>query len=71
MATQIFSDNGRLTWDRSYPKASREEYLLAERCLGSIFEVLYEGEEVELEEGVFILAGENLDLVESGSPIAG
>lgn len=42
--------------------ASREEYLLADRCPCSVFEALEPGETVLLQEGLFILSDE-LDLI--------
>lgn len=52
----------RLGWDGDR-LASRNEFLLASRDVGSIFEALEPGEEIELEEGVFVL-NDDLDPVE-------
>ena len=60
--TQIFSVDGTLTFDGDR-LATKEEYELADRCVGSIFDALKEGENVELSNGYFIL-DDDLDLVQ-------
>lgn len=60
MATKIYCNNGLLSFDGE-ALATSEEYALADRCIGSIFEALEPGEEVELADGQFTL-DEDLDL---------
>lgn len=43
--------------------ATREEYQLADRCIGSIFEALQPGENIQLADGYFIL-DDDLDLIQ-------
>ena len=63
MATQIFFKDGLLSFDvDGSVLATKEQYLLADRCVGSVFESLNEGEKIQLQEGVFEL-DEDLDLV--------
>jgi hypothetical protein len=68
VATQIFFKDGLLSFDVSgfdgsdSVLATKEQYELADRCVGSVFESLNEGEKVSLNEGVFEL-DEDLDLV--------
>ena len=63
--TAIYSDNSFLTFDnRCQRLATVEEYKLADRTYGSIFESLEPGEEIELEEGYFYL-DDSLDLIEN------
>lgn len=67
--TQIFSNNGLLSFvtdseeNEAFQLATREEYELADRCVGSIFESLVQGENIQLAEGYYILDAD-LDLVE-------
>lgn len=61
MATQIFFKDGLLNFDGSL-LATKEQYQSGDRCVGSVFESLNEGEKVQLQEGVFEL-DEDLDLV--------
>lgn len=61
MATQIFNKDGFLNFDGG-ELASKEQYELADRSVGSIFESLNPGEEVELVEGNFVL-DEDLELI--------
>ena len=65
MATQIFFKDGLLSFDGSDGSvlATKEQYQLADRCVGSVFESLNEGEKVQLQEGEFEL-DEDLDLVQ-------
>ena len=66
MPTKIFDSEGFLTFDNidgSEKLATIEQYQSADRCVGSIFESLKPGEEVELAERIFVL-DEDLDLVE-------
>lgn len=60
--SQIMFDEETLTlgWDGDR-LASKEEYMNASRDVGSIFEALEPGEEIQLQEGFFKL-DENLDL---------
>jgi hypothetical protein len=60
--TKIFSDVGLLAFNGKY-LATRYEYELADRCVGSIFEVLNPQEKIEIQEGVFTL-DEDLELIE-------
>ena len=60
--TQIFSDNGILVLDGEQ-LATKEEYEFADRCVGSIFESLRPGENIQLFNGYFIL-DDNLDLIQ-------
>jgi hypothetical protein len=60
--TKIFSDVGLLAFNGKY-LATRDEYELADRCIGSIFEVLNPEEKIEIREGVFTI-DEDLDLIE-------
>lgn len=62
-ATQIFSDDGFLSFNGEV-LASSQEYELADRCEGSIFEALEPKELIELSDGEFIL-DQDLDLVNS------
>lgn len=55
--TKIYSNNGFLNFSLGQI-ASLEEYLLADRCQGSIFESLKPSEVIELKEGKFELDGE-------------
>lgn len=45
MATQIFFKDGVLSFDGSV-LATKEQYELADRCVGSVFESLNEGEKI-------------------------
>jgi hypothetical protein len=58
----IFSDDGLLAFNGKH-LATKDEYELADRCIGSIFEVLNPQEKIQLQDGVFTL-DENLDLVD-------
>ena len=62
MATQIFFKDGLLSFDGCSVLATKEQYQSGDRCVGSVFESLNEGEKVQLQEGVFEL-DEDLDLV--------
>ena len=59
--TSIHYDDGLLCWDAEKPLATREQYELGDRAVGSIFESLEPKEVVELKEGLFVLDDE-LDL---------
>ena len=62
MTTQIkIADGNRLSFEGDR-LATVEEYEMGDRCIGSVFEALQPGEQVELQEGVFTLDDE-LDLV--------
>lgn len=59
----IDPESGALRLDQSYPLASMQDYYLADRCVGSIFDRCLEpGEFVKFKEGCFKL-DENLDLI--------
>ncbi|HEY9824887.1 MAG TPA: hypothetical protein V6D19_05525 [Stenomitos sp.] len=58
---QIFDKDGFLNFDDG-ELASKEQYRLADRSVGSIFESLNPGEEIELVEGNFVL-DEDLDIL--------
>ncbi|QLE46421.1 hypothetical protein FD723_40125 (plasmid) [Nostoc sp. C052] len=60
--TCIYSDNTTLSFSGE-KLATREEYELADRCVGSVFATLQPGENVKLEDGCFIL-DDDLDLVQ-------
>lgn len=60
--TQIFIFNELLCWEGDR-LATREEYESADRCVGSIFEALSPGENIQLFDGYFIL-DEELDLIQ-------
>lgn len=60
MTTTIYNVNGTLAFNGDQV-ASVKEYMEADRCVGSIFEVLEAGEEVILQEGTFII-DEDLDV---------
>jgi hypothetical protein len=62
MATKIFIKDGVLNFNAG-SLASATDYETADRCAGSIFEALEEGEIITLQEGLFEL-DEDLDLVE-------
>lgn len=64
MATQIYNFEGTLNFDSNGDLATKAEYELVDRCVGSIFEALEPGEKVELAEGIFEL-DEDLDLIPS------
>lgn len=69
--TYVYSDNGCLTFGSSgdygdLPLATKEEYELGDRCVGSIFEALEPGEHIKLADGYFVLDDE-LDLVQDWS----
>lgn len=51
---EIFIDDGVLSFTGSQI-ASVDEYMEADRCVGSVFEALNPGEQIELIEGIFIL----------------
>jgi hypothetical protein len=55
MITPIHSNNGLLCWDSEYPLATKEEYGLTDRAVGSIFEALSPNDAIELAEGIFVL----------------
>ena len=59
----IFSENGLLNFSGGERLATREEYELADRCVGSIFEALHPQENIHLQDGYFILDDE-LDLIQ-------
>ena len=59
MATQIYNRDGFLNFSEGN-LASVEDFKSADRCIGSVFEVLEPGEFVELKEGIFSL-DEDLD----------
>lgn len=61
MTTQILTKDGFLNFDGG-ELASKEQYRLADRSVGSIFEALQPREEVELVEGNFVL-DEDLELI--------
>ena len=61
--TQIFSNDGMLTFDNEYPLATKTEYELGDRCVGSVFEALSPEESIQLKDGYFVLDDE-LDLVQ-------
>lgn len=63
MITIIFIEDGTLTFE-GRTVASKNNYLAADRCVGSIFEALHGGESILLSEGIFFL-DEELDLVET------
>ena len=56
MPTEIFIDleSSGLSWEGDR-LATKHEFDLADRCVGSIFEALEIGEEVKLAEGIFKL----------------
>lgn len=58
---EIFINEGQLAWDGER-LSTKEEFDLADRSTGSIFEALEPKEGVLLEEGLFIL-DEDLDLI--------
>lgn len=60
--TQIFVCDGVLSWDGEQ-LASRDDYEAADRCIGSIFESLHPGENIQLSDGYYIL-DDDLDLVQ-------
>lgn len=60
--TQIFFDDGLLTWEGER-LATKEEYQAADRCVGSIFESLSPGENIQLLDGYFVL-DDDLDLIQ-------
>ena len=62
MTKITIADNNRLSFDGDR-LATKEEYMLGDRCVGSIFEALEPGEAIELQEGVFRL-DEDLDPIE-------
>lgn len=59
--TQIFYNSGLLAWEGDR-LATRKEYELADRAVGSIFESFHPGEGIELEDGCFMLS-DDLDLL--------
>lgn len=61
--TSIHYDDGLLCWDTEKPLATKQQYELGDRCVGSIFEALEPKEIIELVEGLFVLDDE-LDLVD-------
>lgn len=61
--TRIYSANGTLSFDDSFPLASKEEYQTANRCNSGIFEALKAGENIHLADGYFVL-DEALNLVQ-------
>lgn len=65
MKTNIFYNSGLLAWNGDR-LATREEYELADRAVGSIFESLHPGEEIQLENGCFMLS-DDLDLLPLGN----
>jgi hypothetical protein len=58
--------NGFLCFDEDYPLATSEQYKLADRSVGSVFEALRPDESIRLADGYFILDDE-LDLVQDWS----
>lgn len=60
--TQVFFNNGLLSFDGS-TLATVLQFNLGDRCVGSIFEALEQGEQVELKDGFYTLDAE-LDLVQ-------
>jgi hypothetical protein len=67
--TQLFSKSGVLTFndeDGTLPLATKKEYELADRCIGSVFEALSPEENIQLQDGYFVLDNE-LDLVQDWS----
>ncbi|MEW6495315.1 MAG: hypothetical protein AB1589_22785 [Cyanobacteriota bacterium] len=58
--TYIYNDNDVLSFNGNN-LATKEQYELADRCVGSIFEALEPGETVKLVDGDFIL-DDDLDL---------
>lgn len=65
--TSIHCDDGLLCWDANKPLATKEQYELGDRCVGSIFEALKPEERIELKEGIFYL-DEDLDLLKHPDP---
>lgn len=67
---QIFINEGTLTFDDEgrFPLATKEEYNLADRCFGSVFEALSPEEHVQLKDGYFFL-DDDLDLVQDWSTV--
>ena len=62
--TCIYSNEGLLCFDDSFPLATKDEYESADRCVGSIFdEALQPGENIHLADGYFIL-NDDLDLIQ-------
>lgn len=67
--TQIWIEEktGALHWNSGVYQADRlatcEEYRSSDRCVGSIFEALEPGENIQLADGYFVLDDE-LDLVQ-------
>jgi hypothetical protein len=61
--TYIYSDKELLTFNETKKLATKQEYETADRCIGSIFEVLKEGENIKLDDGYFIL-NQDLDLIQ-------
>lgn len=60
MTTKILIQDGLLQFDGEGELATVDEYMLADRCVGSIFQALEPNETVELKEGCFQL-DEDLD----------
>ncbi len=60
--TYLYLKNGTLSFNGKV-LASKHEYELADRCVGSIFESLSPGENIKLAEGYFVLDND-LDLVQ-------
>ena len=58
---KIFFNNGVIGWD-GRKLATRKEYEMADRCVGSIFDDLHPGENVQLSDGYYIL-DEDLNLI--------
>ena len=60
--TKIYNNDGTLTFEgEGKSLATLQDYCLADRCEGSIFEALQEGEVIELADGLFVCDSE-LDL---------
>lgn len=72
--TYIHSRNGLLTFDSTdddgnpLPLATKNEYELGDRAVGSIFEALEPEEHVKLADGYFVLDDE-LDLIQDWSTV--
>lgn len=59
--TKIYIRDGVLSFEGDR-LATLEEYELADRCIGSIFEALKPGEKIELADGLFQI-DEDLDVI--------
>lgn len=72
--TYIYNNQGLLTFnstdddDNPLPLATKDEYELGDRAVGSIFEALEPDEHIKLSDGYFVLDDE-LDLVQDWSTV--